>query len=913
MPSVPISQLPPVSEVSPSAYVPIDQNGVTSRATAAQIGAAAQDLTQSFLTVGSESGTLPNSRSAGATNGITRTDSGAGGTLTFSLTGQALNFFLLSTTGLTALTGGGSVVTRALVGPGKGFTISNADGVAGNPTFALTGGLLALEDLTGPGVVCSTGVDTFAPRTLTGTASQIDITEGQGAGGNPTFAIADDPRLPGTGGFLPPGGTTAQRPLSPPVGFTRRNTDLNVNEAWDGAQWVSQGVAGVTSVATGTGLTGGPITSTGTISIANTGVTADSYGDASTVPVLTINAQGQVTDATTATITPASIGGVPTSRTLMAGTGLTGGGDLSADRTFAVEVPLPDLTGQATNIPRVDAAGAAIEYRTPAQTCSDIGALATDGDGSSVTVTTTAGAPTTRTLADRAEDYVSSDTSLTSRVTVGTAQAATSTTITLDAGNAAVDDMFNGLDIVITGGTGAGQTRLITGYVGVTRVATVSTAWATTPDATSTYDIRIPAGTNGNGQQWRWIVKDWTSNIGNGGGGRFVCEFDTSAAGDWSSSQEVSSWSINVGPAMNGCDGEMYFYEQALHLVSDNDLRLPPTPPNNDVVSGIPKTGTTSDPLDVGPQFIGYRGVANPPAGSQLFYLMMQGQNSAGTPVIYAGILNRVADPTAGSEAGEIVFDTLGGALNFVLGGGPTSEKGTGLWVQSATGYAPYVGPDGTCDNQGDGTINMAGVYDQGRRVAVTSGSNQAVLTTTGATNVTLPTTGTLATLAGTETMYNKTLGNTILSGTMTGGTLSGATLSNATTTGNLTVGNTSGAMALFSGGDGNGYFQLSTTGVISFRTANGGASQARIVHTASANRTVDITGANSGNPGIGASAGFLAFSSAVVDKSYTVATLPSAASAGGFIYVSDESGGAVPAFADGTNWRRVTDRAIVS
>jgi hypothetical protein len=30
-------------------------------------------------------------------------------------------------------------------------------------------------------------------------------------------------------------------------------------------------------------------------------------------------------------------------------------------------------------------------------------------------------------------------------------------------------------------------------------------------------------------------------------------------------------------------------------------------------------------------------------------------------------------------------------------------------------------------------------------------------------------------------------------------------------------------------------------------------------------------------------------------------------------IYVSDETGGAVMAFSDGTNWRRVTDRQIVS
>ena len=32
-----------------------------------------------------------------------------------------------------------------------------------------------------------------------------------------------------------------------------------------------------------------------------------------------------------------------------------------------------------------------------------------------------------------------------------------------------------------------------------------------------------------------------------------------------------------------------------------------------------------------------------------------------------------------------------------------------------------------------------------------------------------------------------------------------------------------------------------------------------------------------------------------------------------GFIFVTDETGRSVPAFSDGTNWRRTTDRAIVS
>lgn len=47
----------------------------------------------------------------------------------------------------------------------------------------------------------------------------------------------------------------------------------------------------------------------------------------------------------------------------------------------------------------------------------------------------------------------------------------------------------------------------------------------------------------------------------------------------------------------------------------------------------------------------------------------------------------------------------------------------------------------------------------------------------------------------------------------------------------------------------------------------------------------------------------------------YTVAALPSAATAGAgaIIHISDETGGAVLAFSDGANWRRVTDRAVVS
>ena len=55
----------------------------------------------------------------------------------------------------------------------------------------------------------------------------------------------------------------------------------------------------VTSVATGTGLTGGPITTSGTIAIANTGVTAGTYGSAAVIPVIQVNSQGQITSIST--------------------------------------------------------------------------------------------------------------------------------------------------------------------------------------------------------------------------------------------------------------------------------------------------------------------------------------------------------------------------------------------------------------------------------------------------------------------------------------------------------------------------------------------------------------------------------------------------------------------------------------
>ncbi|HEX7674642.1 MAG TPA: hypothetical protein VF412_10745 [Bdellovibrio sp.] len=92
-------------------------------------------------------------------------------------------------------------------------------------------------------------------------------------------------------------------------------TDVNSSAAcsagqfltWNGSQMTCGSVSGasggtVTSITAGTGLSGGTITTSGTIALSNSGVTAGAYGSATQVPVLSIDNYGRVTSAATTTI-----------------------------------------------------------------------------------------------------------------------------------------------------------------------------------------------------------------------------------------------------------------------------------------------------------------------------------------------------------------------------------------------------------------------------------------------------------------------------------------------------------------------------------------------------------------------------------------------------------------------------------
>jgi len=71
----------------------------------------------------------------------------------------------------------------------------------------------------------------------------------------------------------------------------------------------------------------------------------------------------------------------------------------------------------------------------------------------------------------------------------GTAQAGSAATITLDPGANGASGFYNKWYIKITAGPGVGEKKLITGYVGASRIATVGSAWSVTPTAASSYEL----------------------------------------------------------------------------------------------------------------------------------------------------------------------------------------------------------------------------------------------------------------------------------------------------------------------------------------------------------------------------------------------------------------------------------------
>lgn len=120
------------------------------------------------------------------------TITGGSNAFTFALANDLAALEGLGSTGLAVRSAANTWVQRSLTAPAAGFTITNNDGVSGNPTFVLADDLNALEAMAGTGLVARTAANTYAQRTITPPAAGISISNGDGVSGNPTLALAND-------------------------------------------------------------------------------------------------------------------------------------------------------------------------------------------------------------------------------------------------------------------------------------------------------------------------------------------------------------------------------------------------------------------------------------------------------------------------------------------------------------------------------------------------------------------------------------------------------------------------------------------------------------------------------------------------------------------------------------------------
>ena len=371
---VTITQLPAAGAITGTESVPIVQNGVTVQTTTGAI-AGSPTQTYSYLTV-TQTSQLPNSRYVGVTNGLVITDAGSQGLFNISTTGALLSL-VNSGTGIQVKTSGTTVTGRSIAVSNAGLSITDGDGVAGNPTLSLSGLPLNLANLTGAGLLAITsGGTSINPKVLTGTTDQITVTNGDGQSGNPTILIADNPVFPGTSAMTVVTGTSAQQPVGA-SGQMRFNSDTQTFDGYASGTWRQFSLAGgVTTFSAGsTGFTpvsptSGAVTLGGTLNVASGGSGANTltgyligngtsaFTASATIPTTALS--GTITNAQLAnssvtyngiTVALGASGTITasTTSTLTIGTGLSGTSfNGSSPVTIAIDSTVVTLTGTQT-------------------------------------------------------------------------------------------------------------------------------------------------------------------------------------------------------------------------------------------------------------------------------------------------------------------------------------------------------------------------------------------------------------------------------------------------------------------------------------------------------------------------------------------------------------------------------------
>jgi hypothetical protein len=362
---------------------------------------------------------------------------------------------------------------------------------------------------------------------------------------------------------------------------------------------------------------------------------------------------------------------------------------------------------------------------------------------------------------------------------------------------------------------------------------------------------------------------------------------------------------------------------------SNGDIDIQPNGTGQTVISGGATNATplqiryTDDGASAGPQINLIRVSGSPAAGDNLGAILFKGKDSAGNTDTYSSIVGEIERTNSGGERGRIDFNCIAdGSEETVMTmnrNGLFMAAGNKFALAGSTNNNNFITLNAATDPQGfrtvgfpdaDGTVVYQDTTDTLTNKTLTNPViSQIVSVNNGNIELDPNGTGRVVLDGRTDIFAPRTQPNTLFIETDMSSLLTddlhnsiqcnldftGTTIGSGTRQNSITFGVTDDVVDEQAGRFSCEFTSVDTTSnKMKLIAIDNSTSNPR-------NGQIDVT------PKRGKCNVPFTF------ESYTVANLPTNVGAGSMAYCTDETGGAVPVFYDGSAWRRVTDRAVAS